>query len=249
MGAEPARAARPRGARLSRGGLSGAGRSRGGGRSGAKLSGAALAGAGLLAMLAACDGSRAQTSGLADLRAQIDGSRVCALLIGPQWPIEGSAAMLAQPGVDALVAAGLVRRDPVNDRANVTPQARIAVTPLGERDLRLFRLSADSPPAPQLCLGKKQVTAIERNGDGPVRYRYRIVEAPDWTRRPDIRAAYPFVARLLDREQRAELGVIEKDGRLEVPGGIDQANVAEIGNTGFYPCPYEGAGPDDDPCR
>lgn len=203
----------------------------------------------MLSLLAACGNDRAETSGTADLRAQLEGSPVCAMLIGQTWPIEESADLLSQPGVEALIAAGLVKREPVQDRSNVTPRARISITSADERHLRLYSTSADSPPAPQLCFGKKQVTAITREGDGPVRYRYQIVDAPAWTKREDMRAAFPFLSRLLDQEQQAEVGVVEREGRWQVAGGVDQANLAEIGNTGFLPCPYTDAPRSEDPCR
>jgi hypothetical protein len=195
----------------------------------------------LLISLAACSGGQDETSRLAELRSQLDGAPVCALLIAPEWPIEASMSALDQPGVDALIAAGLIRREPVVDRANVTPQARITMTAAGRQSLRLYRMSASSSPTPQLCFGKKQVTAIARGDDGPVRYRYRVIDAPDWTWRSDIRAAFPFVSHMLDQEQQAEVGVLEKDGRWEAPGGVEQAGVMEMGDKGFLPCPVEAA--------
>jgi hypothetical protein len=208
----------------------------------------ALCGTAILSALAAC-GGRAESSGTADLRAQLEGSRVCAALISPTWPIEGSADFLAKPGIDALIAAGLVEREPVEDPSHVTPRARISMTKAGEPYLRLYKIGPDAPPEPQLCFGKKHVTAITREDGGPVQYRYRIVDAPAWTKREDMRAAFPFLTRRLDKEQQATIGTFESNGRWQIAGGVDQANLAEIGNKGFLPCPYENAAPSDDPCR
>jgi hypothetical protein len=189
------------------------------------------------------------SSSTVDLRKQLEGSPVCAMLIAPAWPIEQSADFLSRPGVNALIAAGLVNREPVEDRSKPTPRARITMTKAGERYLHLDKSSGDAPPEPYLCFGKKRVTAITHEGDTPVHYRYRIVDAPAWTKREDIRAAFPFVSRLLDHEQEADVGAVEKDGHWQIAGGASQANLAEIGNKGFFPCPYADTPPSEDPCR
>ncbi len=200
-------------------------------------------------VLAACGTRDDAASITADLRAQMDGSKVCAVLVAPEWPIEQSAEHLASPGIEALIAADLIRREPVVNRANVTPQARISITETGTPYLQLEAIGPGSPPSPYLCFGRKQITSISRGEDGVVRYRYRIVDPPAWALRSDMRTVFPFLARLIDHEQHAELGAVKEDGRWQVPGGPMQTNLAELGNIGFLPCPYPNASPDEDPCR
>lgn len=200
-------------------------------------------------VLAACSNPNDDASITADLRTQLEGSDVCALLIAPEWPIEKGADLLSGAGVDALIAADLVRREPVENRAKETPQARISITETGRPYLQLHTFGADASPSPYLCFGKKQIKGIARGDDGVVRYSYRIVGAPAWAQRSDMRAAFPFLVRLLDQEQHAQVGAVQKDGRWQLPGGPLQTNLAELGNTGFYPCPYPNALPGEDPCR
>lgn len=199
--------------------------------------------------LAACSAGAGSAALTEDLRAQLDGSKVCAMLIAPQWPIEQSAELLARPGIDALIAADLVHREAIEDRANATPRARVSVTETGKPFLQLDTTANNSSAVPYLCFGERQVTAIARGEDGVVRYRYRIVDAPAWTERRDMRAAFPFLARLIDQEQQAEVGAVLENGHWRVALGVAQATAAELGNTGFFPCPYPDASPDQDPCR
>lgn len=199
--------------------------------------------------LAACGAGDGSAALAGDLRTQLDGSKVCAMLISPQWPIELNAELLADPGVNALIAADLVRREPIEEGVNASPRARISITEAGKPFLQLDSMGSGSATVPYLCFGERQVTAIARGEDGVVRYRYRIVDAPAWTRRSDMRAAFPFLARLIDQEQQAELGVILENGHWRFALGVEQATAAELGNSGFFPCADPDASPGDSPCR
>ncbi|AWH25427.1 hypothetical protein [Stenotrophomonas sp. YAU14D1_LEIMI4_1] len=74
-------------------------------------------------------------------------------------------------------------------------------------------------------------------------------DAPAWTEHRDMRVAFPFLARLIDQEQQAEVGAVLENGHWRVALSVAQATTAELGNTGFLPCPYPDAAPDQDPCR
>lgn len=187
--------------------------------------------------LSACSAGDGSAALAEDLRDQLDGSKVCAMLIAPQWPIEQSAELLARPGIGALIAAELVHREGIEDRVNATPRAWISITETGKPFLRLDSMGNNSSVVPYLCFGERQVTVIDRGEDGVVRYRYRIVDAPVWTERGDMRTAFPFLARLIDQEQRAEVGAVLENGHWRVALGVAQATAAELGNTGFFPAP------------
>lgn len=216
--------------------------------------GAVMLGLAAVTAVAGCRGAPTAQSpeAVAGLRRSIDGVRVCAPLLSASWPIAFSTDSLATPGVDALVAAGLVRRVSLPDPAGDNARTRIAITATGLRDVRLHRLSPESPPQPQLCFGRKQVTTLHQasTGDrsGTVDYAYRIIDAPRWTTRADIRAAFPFMVDMLKGELHAQDGTMLSSGRWNLATGAETQAVAEMSNKGFFPCPAEG-GERDSPCR
>jgi hypothetical protein len=77
----------------------------------------------------------------------VEGQRQCAPLLSGTWPIEFSADALSGAKVDALVAAGLVRRVALPDTGD-RPRVRIEPTEAGKRDLWLRRLDPTSPAEP-----------------------------------------------------------------------------------------------------
>jgi len=191
---------------------------------------------------------------LAQVRAQIDGQRQCAPLLSGSWPIELSANALAGSRVDALVAAGLIKRQLIAGASEDRARVRIVLTPVGKRDVWLRQLDASMPAEPLLCYGRKHVLAM-RPADGTggsevagaseadgadagntLRYEYRIVQSPSWTARPDIRTAFPFLERELNRSRVAGGNVTFSDGKwsLEAQSGSN-ASADLPSNEGFFP--------------
>ena len=202
----------------------------------------AMAGVAALALVAGCrvDTQAQSPAALASLRQQLDGFRICAPLISGSWPIEFSADSLATPGVDALVKAGIVRRVPLPNPLGERPRVRIEIVQEEGGDARLYRFRPEVPPMPQLCYGRMQVTTMQHEATGErsglLHYAYRVVDAPAWTARPDIRAAFPFMSTMLDREQRAQGGTtLAADGAWRLAGGPETHDMGEMGNKGFFP--------------
>ncbi|KTW09915.1 hypothetical protein [Sphingomonas sanguinis] len=193
-----------------------------------------------LVLLAACSEGKSQPQAeggdaLAQLRAQLDGQRQCAPLLSGTTPIEFSADALSGPKVDALVAAGLVRRVPLPATGD-RPRMRIEPTSEGSRDIWLRRLDPTSPAEPLLCYGRKQVVAVHPEGKDTLRYDYRVGQAPAWTGRTDIRAAFPFLARQLSEVHRAEQVATREDGRWVLAGDTGRDASAELPpSEGFFP--------------
>ena len=204
-----------------------------------------------LVLLAACSegASQPQPSGeaLAQIRAQVEGQRQCAPLLSGTWPIELSADALSGPRVDALVAAGLIRRVALPDTGD-RPRVRIEPTEAGKRDLWLRRLDPTSPAEPLLCYGRKQVVAVRPEArdvgaaTGPavkgevLRYDYRIVQPPAWTQRADIRAAFPFLTRQLGEVHSAEQAATREGDRWVLNGDTGPDASAELpADQGFFP--------------
>lgn len=189
---------------------------------------------------------------LAQLKQVMDGTRICGTLVSATWPIEFSASALALPGIDALVSAGIVVRSPVAVPAGERERVRLVPTATGKDDVLLSRLQNADPTQPKLCFGKKRIEAVrmepDDTGGRQLRYTYRIVDAPGWTGRPDIRAAFPFLDRLLDNPVPATNPVTIRAGKLDLPTEKDAFNDAGLGTHGFFPCPVPDGQPDS-PCR
>jgi hypothetical protein len=191
-------------------------------------------------LLAACSEGMSQPKAeageaLAQVRAQVEGQRQCAPLLSGTSPIEFSADALAGARVDALVAAGLVRRIPLPATGD-RPRVRVEPTAEGSRDIWLRRLDPASPAEPLLCYGRKQVVAVHPEGKDRLRYDYRIVQAPAWTRRPDIRAAFPFLPRALGEVHRAEQAATREGDRWVLPDDTGPEASAELPpSEGFFP--------------
>jgi hypothetical protein len=192
---------------------------------------------------------------LAQLKQVMDGTRICGTLVSATWPIEFSAGALALPSIDALVSAGIVARSPVGVPTGERERVRLLPTAAGKSDVLLSSLQEGSPPQPKLCFGKKRIEAVTIEpgepsgaGDRQLRYTYRIVAAPSWTGRPDIRAAFPFLDRLLDKPVVAANPVAIRGDRLDLPTEKDAFDDAGLGTHGFFPCPVPDGQPDS-PCR
>ncbi len=173
-------------------------------------------------LLASCGADEKLRDSMAGVRAKVDGVKRCAPLLG-SWPFEGPAYLFSGSKVDALVAAGLVRRVPVKVAPGGRERTRIEITPAGQRDVMIKRLE-NNVPVHFLCYGQRQVVSVGTDqmkvSAGPskmedvVVYKYRIVQAPAWAAREDMRAAFPFMASDLDQVHEAD----ETSPILEIPG-------------------------------
>lgn len=208
-----------------------------------------------LALLAGCHLNAAKPQAKRDdairqISEQVEGQRQCAPLLSGTSPIEFSAGALAGPRVDALVAAGLVRRVRLDraDAGDDRPRVRIEPTSVGLRDIWFRRLDPASGPEPMLCYGHKHVVAVrtdQQNGGseiGPAkpaevgRYDYRIIQTPSWTSRGDIRAAFPFLARELTRTRTAEQVATRVGDRWTLASNTGPDASAELDpSEGFFP--------------
>ncbi len=185
----------------------------------------------------------------AQLARQVDGVRACATLVAASGPLEFSESLMASPSVEALVAAGLIAREPLSGDDG-RPRVRIVAGPNGKADVRLAT-GEDDAASPALCFGTRRLASVRIESDGAggerMRYSYHIVDAPGWTRDPAIQRAFPFMVRLLAGTQKADAVAFETDGWWRIPGDpraeAMAGTMADIGNKGFFPCPV----PDPDP--
>lgn len=167
---------------------------------------------------------------LAQVRTQVDGHTQCAPLIAGTWPIELGGDLLRTDSVQALVAVGLIRLTPGD-----AGRTRVVPTALGQRSMRLV-----GGHLPMLCFGRMRVTRVEaagdRNGSGHVTYRYRLTGMPAWTRRPDIRAVFPFLAAMSGRELTSPVAAFVRDGQLRLSDAPDYALPVEFALAHFDTC-------------
>lgn len=174
----------------------------------------------LLLGLSGCGADENKSDQLARIRAKVDGVRRCAALLSGSWPIEASADSLSGPHVDALVAAGLVRRVTMNVPEGDRARTRIELTPAGQNHILIERVTENTPETAVLCYGRLQVISLNqkqtqesKTGDSSklnnlLFYNYRIVQPPAWATRADIRAAFPFMVQDLEQvhsEQDSEI--------------------------------------------
>jgi hypothetical protein len=205
-------------------------------------------------LLTGCDAG-AQSAGanmadaLAQVRAKVEGQRQCAALLDGNYPMNYSADALSGPKVDALVAAGLIRREPAPPSpGDPRPRATAKLTPAGMRDAWVQRLDPGKPADAWLCFGRKHVTAVraeagdagsEVGGSQPgsvLRYDYRIVDAPAWTARPDIRQAFPFLTQALSKTHTSEQIATREGDAWVLTGDTGRDATAELpSEAGFFP--------------
>jgi hypothetical protein len=208
-----------------------------------------------LALLAGCHLNAANPQAKPDdaiqqIREQVEGQRQCAPLLSGTSPIEFSAEALAGPRVNALVAAGLVRRVLLDrtDAGGDRPRVRIEPTSAGMHDIWFRRLDPASEPEPMLCFGRKHVVAVrtvrqdggsETDPSKPTevgRYDYRIIRTPSWTGRGDIRAAFPFLVKELNRTHTAEQAATRVGDRWSLASDTGPDAGAELDlREGFFP--------------
>lgn len=147
---------------------------------------------------------------LAEARRLFDGKRECAPLLNGLWPVEQSAALLDSGGVRALVAAGLFTLVPVDADGRTQ---RFEPTTEGRRDLRLSSPGARGQSQVALCFAHKQVVGVSLPADRAaspesIEVTYRLTDVAPWARRPDIAAAFPFIAALNGRTLQPNLNVV-----------------------------------------
>jgi hypothetical protein len=171
----------------------------------------------LLLGLAACgvNDKERRNEDIATIRARVDNVRRCATLLDGNWPLEVFANELNGQRVTALVAAGLVRRVAIKNPRPGMQTARIDLTPLGQANVVIDRSIGKAGYA-RLCYGQQRLISVYEKKiiyhndekDLPDAYElkrktlfydYRIVNAPAWTARADIRAAFPFIVRELEQ--------------------------------------------------
>lgn len=119
--------------------------------------------------------------------------RQCAPLIAGAWPIDLAADRLKAPGIDALVAAGILTRAPVAGDPGARPRFDIEIAPGGREWVELRQLNADGGKTPFLCYGTRQLIDVRTSDGDTAPYRFRVVNPAPWTARADIRTAYPFL--------------------------------------------------------
>jgi hypothetical protein len=181
---------------------------------------------GLCLVIAGCNKEENASDALARIGKQVDGVPRCASLLSGSWPIEFSEHVLSGPRVDALVAAGLIRRvtfkrvDPLvaagripAEEGDKRPRTRIEITSAGKPHVFIKTVNEDTPKGIVLCYGSVKVVSVRQKqqnvpapseptkttiSDIPI-FAYRIVQPPAWTARADIRAAFPFMVRDLEQ--------------------------------------------------
>ena len=137
----------------------------------------------------------------AALQAKLDATRQCAEALSgydpPAYDLEASLASVA-----ALRAAGLI--EPAPDEAG---RRAYRPTELGRRSF-VYRPTPGAPGRRfvTLCYGRRHVGRVWLRSHGKtdplpyLNYTYHVDEAPEWTRRPAIRAAFPFLSKVYGRE-------------------------------------------------
>jgi hypothetical protein len=215
--------------------------------------------AALAVVLCGCGRVPGTASSLAQIRQQVDGQRVCAPLVSSGWPIELSAGVLAAPSLDALVAAGLFRRQALPGPPDEPARVRLVPSAAGIASLRLRHFAPAIPAQPLLCYGRAQVVAIATEMVGSavapdqkdtprLSYTFRVVDAPGWARRADVRRAFPFLGRAIGPVLRSRDEAFLSGGAWRLPHPPDESTAAELVGSGFLDCPV----PDlrrDSPCR
>ena len=121
--------------------------------------------------------------------------------------IEPSSYRISQ--LDAFAAAGLLRRSgeivkPHEVTGAPERYARYEATPLGQQSIR----SGEGSPLGSrtlICYGRRKVDTVTSGGIDEitpdrlsVKYSYRLVDIPAWTRAPSITQFYPGLAKRLD---------------------------------------------------
>jgi len=162
--------------------------------------------------------------------------RQCAPLIAGAWPIDLAADRLKAPGIDALIAAGILTRKTTASDTGERPSFSIEVAPGGRDWVELRQLNQGGGTTPFLCYGKRQLADARAGAGDTASYSFRVVEAAPWTARPDINAAFPFLRTALGGKIEASTPASRRDGQWLLPEHADWQPGKGLEQTGFYPC-------------
>jgi hypothetical protein len=167
--------------------------------------------------LSGCDKEPSVEEKMAQIKKQFDGMRRCGNLFYANWPIEFDKVDLEDStgGVGALFAAGLIRLEPIKSTdesgglVEDDDKIRIVPTPHGNPHIVIYTEPDGRDPEQKyakLCYGTVKVISVAKRhkGNPDPRYdwydfKYQIVNPPLWTKRADIRAAFPDMAKDLSK--------------------------------------------------
>lgn len=162
--------------------------------------------------------------------------RQCAPLIAGAWPIDLAADRLRAPGIDALIAAGILTRNATARDASERPSFSIEIAPGGRDWVELRQLTKGGGTTPFLCYGRRQLVGASAGDGDTAAYSFRVIEAAPWTVRPDIIAAFPFLRTALNGKIEASAPAIHRDGQWQLPEHADWQPGEGLERVGFYPC-------------
>ena len=170
---------------------------------------------------------------------RVDGTRQCAVL----WvaaPVDISGYDVGTDDVKALVAAGLFRLQPLAGPDPCDREFTMVPTVEGSKHVVMSRLGA---PVPLLCVGRRRVASVTTTPpafaelcaqSSRIHYTYRVVDMRAWTRRGDVRRAYPFLRRIGREELTPVLPASLSKGRLD-PQIAEQSVPMKLTGMDFTP--------------
>lgn len=170
------------------------------------------------------------------LQKQLDGRRQCAFVLTSIMPIKLDAKAAGRSSVRALVDNGLLQEKPADDG-----QILLEPTPGAKKWFCERRALSGERSFLELCYARRQMTRVWNDGSAGgtprLRYAFRLIDSPAWTRDPRIAAAFPFLRPALSGELKAEEWGRYRDGRWEIlpPGQLLLPGVIE----GFSACAGE----------
>jgi hypothetical protein len=175
-------------------------------------------------------------SAMKAVQQHFDPLRQCAPVLTGNVPIELSDKLADSDSARALVAAGLLVRSSLSSAVD---SVRFAPAPDAAKWFVETRANERLLPSLTLCYARRQVTRVWlAEGEAPaLRYAYRLIDAPDWTRQAAMVAAFPFLMRALSAEFLADERVPFRDGRWDVSLASQAIRIPGIDAEGFYACP------------
>jgi hypothetical protein len=162
--------------------------------------------------------------------------RQCAPLVAGAWPIDLAADRLQAPGIDALVAAGILTRQRVISDPDARPRFDIGIAPGGRDWVELRQLNAGGGKTPFLCYGMRQLVDVGASTGDMMPYRFRVVDPAPWIARADVQAAYPFLRTALAGPIVATVPAIRRNGAWQLPENANWQSGEGLDKMGFYPC-------------
>lgn len=159
----------------------------------------------------------------ADIQRALDKKRQCAPLLTGSEPIQLPPEAEKHGGTKALLDAGLIEQTPGSGEIRT-----YRTTPQAARYVVKWQGVATNI---DLCYGRRKVTLVdslppqELDTSPTVRYRYRIVDAPDWAHRPEMQAAFPFLGAALTREFVSRDRVRFRNGHAQTAALTDELDM------------------------